>query len=119
MSQSPTFLSDLIKPVADPLRGNYQRDEAGNVILPSTVFWRIDCVLAPTKGKVLAEKAPREKQTVNPGPSLLRIAGEKSVDTSPLDLKRLVGDQDYLTPARVREANVEEIWHAYQARRGE
>ncbi|PWS37128.1 restriction endonuclease subunit M [Falsiroseomonas bella] len=96
MSQSTTSLSGLIWSVADLLRGDYQPYEYGKVILPFTVLRRLDCVLAPTKEKVLAEKAAREKQKVNPEPFLLRISDQKFVNTSPLDLKKLMGDQDHL-----------------------
>ncbi|WP_233256054.1 type I restriction-modification system subunit M [Falsiroseomonas bella] len=96
VSQSTTSLSGLIWSVADLLRGDYQPYEYGKVILPFTVLRRLDCVLAPTKEKVLAEKAAREKQKVNPEPFLLRISDQKFVNTSPLDLKKLMGDQDHL-----------------------
>ncbi len=42
--------------VADLLRGDYKQSEYGKVILPLTVLRRLDCVLEPTKEKVL-EKA--------------------------------------------------------------
>ena len=42
--------------VADLLRGDYKQSEYGRVILPLTVLRRLDCVLEPTKEKVL-EKA--------------------------------------------------------------
>ncbi len=40
--------------VADLLRGDYKQSEYGKVILPLTVLRRLDCVLEPTKAKVLA-----------------------------------------------------------------
>ena len=46
----------LIWSVADLLRGDYKQSEYGKVILPLTVLRRLDCVLEPTKEKVL-EKA--------------------------------------------------------------
>ncbi len=39
--------------VADLLRGDYKQSEYGKVILPLTVLRRLDCVLEPTKPKVL------------------------------------------------------------------
>lgn len=48
-------LSSFIWSVADLLRGDYKPHEYGQVILPFTVLRRLDCVLAPTKDKVLAE----------------------------------------------------------------
>lgn len=42
--------------VADLLRGDFKQSEYGKVILPLTVLRRLNCVLEPTKQKVL-EKA--------------------------------------------------------------
>ncbi|MGB8885950.1 MAG: type I restriction-modification system subunit M N-terminal domain-containing protein [Candidatus Korobacteraceae bacterium] len=39
--------------VADLLRGPYKPAQYGRVILPLTVLRRLDCVLEPTKQKVL------------------------------------------------------------------
>ena len=39
--------------VADLLRGDYKQSEYGKVIMPLTVLRRLDCVLEPTKAKVL------------------------------------------------------------------
>ncbi len=41
--------------VADLLRGDYKQSEYGKVILPLTVLRRLDCVLEPTKAKVLTK----------------------------------------------------------------
>lgn len=45
--------ADLIWKVADLLRGDYKQSDYGKVILPMTVLRRLDCVLEPTKQKVL------------------------------------------------------------------
>ena len=89
-------LSSFIWSVADLLRGDYKQSEYGKVILPFTVLRRLDCVLERTKGAVLAELAIREKAGLNPEPFLLRKAGQLFFNTSPLDLKRLMGDQDHI-----------------------
>ena len=91
-------LSSLIWSVADLLRGDYKPSEYGRVILPFTVLRRLDCVLAPTKAQVLAEKAAREAQGLNPEPFLTRITGVPFANTSPLDLRRIMGDQDNIGP---------------------
>lgn len=44
--------------VADLLRGDYKQSEYGKVILPLTVLRRLDCVLEPTKQKVLDDRRP-------------------------------------------------------------
>jgi len=89
-------LSSFIWSVADLLRGDYKQSEYGKVILPFTVLRRLDCVLEPTKVAVLAELAKREKAGLNPEPFLLRKSGQLFYNTSPLDLKKLMGDQDHI-----------------------
>ena len=89
-------LSSFIWSVANLLRGDYKQSEYGKVILPFTVLRRLDCVLEPTKSAVLAEKTTREKAKVNPEPFLLRKSGQLFYNTSPLDLKKLMGDQDHI-----------------------
>ena len=91
---SGVALSGLIWQVADLLRGDYKPAEYGRVILPFTVLRRLDCVLAPTKAAALGEKARREGQGLNPDPFLRQITGVPFYNTSPLDLPKLVGDQD-------------------------
>jgi type I restriction enzyme M protein len=89
-----TNLSAFIWSVADLLRGDYKQSDYGKVILPFTVLRRLDCVLEPTKAAVLEEKALREGQGLEPEPFLLRKAGHNFCNTSPLDMKRLMGDGD-------------------------
>ena len=48
--------------VADLLRGDYKQSEYGRVILPLTVLRRLDCVLEPTKAKVLDEPRAAGRQ---------------------------------------------------------
>ena len=95
LSPNPN-LSSFIWSVADLLRGDYKQSEYGKVILPFTVLRRLDCVLEPTKAAVLAEKTTREAAGLNPEPFLLRKAGQLFYNTSPLDLKKLMGDQDHI-----------------------
>ncbi len=66
------------------------------MILPFTVLRRLDCVLAPTKAQVLAEFAAKTAASPNPEPFLLRKAGQSFFNTSPLDMGRLMGDQDHI-----------------------
>jgi len=89
-------LSSFIWSVADLLRGDYKQSEYGKVILPFTVLRRLDCVLEPTKATVLAELAKRTQAKVNPEPFLLKKSGVLFYNTSPLDLKKLMGDQDHI-----------------------
>lgn len=89
-------LSAFIWSVADLLRGDYKQSEYGKVILPFTVLRRLDCVLEPTREKVLAEAAARKKEKVNPDPFLRRKSGVRFYNTSPLNLPKLMGDQDHI-----------------------
>lgn len=89
-------LSSFIWSVADLLRGDYTQSEYGKVILPFTVLRRLDCLLEKSKPAVLAEKAKREAAGLNPEPFLLKVCGQLFYNTSPLDLKKLMGDQDHI-----------------------
>ena len=89
-------LSAFIWSVADLLRGDYKQSEYGKVILPFTVLRRLDCVLETTKAAVLAEHADKLKADINPEPFLLRKAGQSFYNISPLDMKKLMGDQDHI-----------------------
>ncbi|HCL87204.1 MAG TPA: restriction endonuclease subunit M, partial [Comamonadaceae bacterium] len=89
-------LSAFIWSVADLLRGDYKQSDYGKVILPFTVLRRLDCVLEATKGAVLAELASRQKAGINPEQFLLRASGQSFYNTSPLDLKKLLGDADHI-----------------------
>ena len=90
-----TNLSAFIWSVADLLRGDYKQSDYGKVILPFTILRRLDCVLAPTKDAVLKEYAKRKQAGLNPEPFLAKAAGNLSFyNTSKLDLKTLMGDQD-------------------------
>jgi type I restriction enzyme M protein len=88
-------LSSFIWSVADLLRGDYKQSEYGKVILPFTVLRRLDCVLEKTKPAVLAELEKRQATKVNPEPFLLKKSGQLFFNTSPIDMKKLMGDQDH------------------------
>lgn len=89
-------LSSFIWSVADLLRGDYKQSEYGKVILPFTILRRLDCVLESTKATVLAEFEAKTAAGLNPDPFLLRKAGQSFYNTSPLDLAKLLGDQDHI-----------------------
>jgi type I restriction enzyme M protein len=50
-------LANFIWSICNLLRGPYKRNEYRKVILPLTVLRRFDCLLAPTKERVLKEHA--------------------------------------------------------------
>ena len=78
--------------VADLLRGDYRRSEYGKVVLPLTVLRRLDCVLAPTKARVLERAAALEGRLSDKGPVLNRITGVQFHNASPLDLAKVLDD---------------------------
>jgi type I restriction enzyme M protein len=89
-------LSALIWAVADLLRGDYRQSEYGKVILPFTVLRRLDCVLESTKEAVLTEYEVKQKAGITPEPFLLRKAGQSFYNISPMNIKKLMGDQDHI-----------------------
>ncbi|MFH0982203.1 MAG: class I SAM-dependent DNA methyltransferase [Planctomycetota bacterium] len=81
--------------VADLLRGPYKPAQYGRVILPLTVLRRLDCVLEPTKDKVLAKAASlKGSKVANIEPILNRVAGQAFHNTSRLDFAKLKGEPD-------------------------
>ena len=64
--------------------------------MPFTVLRRLDCVLEATKPAVLVELDAKQQAGLNPEPFLLRKAGQSFYNTSPLDMKKLMGDQDHI-----------------------
>ena len=82
--------------VADLLRGDYKQSEYGKVILPLTVLRRLDCVLEPTKAKVLARYEKLKGDYENLEPVLRIVSGEQFYNLNPLDLPRLLDDPSQL-----------------------
>jgi type I restriction enzyme M protein len=83
--------------VADLIRDSFRRGHYQDVILPLTVLRRLDCVLAPTKEKVLARQAMlREKKLENLEPQLRRVTGYAFYNTSRYDFDKLLGDAPHL-----------------------
>lgn len=81
--------------VADLLRGPYKPAQYGRVILPLTVLRRLDCVLEPTKAKVLAKAAElKGGKVANTEPILNRLAKASFHNTSKLDFPKLKGEPD-------------------------
>ena len=112
-------LSSFIWSVADLLRGDYKQSEYGKVILPFTVLRRLDCVLEKSKPAVLAEFEKRKATKVNPEPFLLKKAGHLFFNTSPLDMKKLMGDQDHTREnlyayTQAFSPNVRDIFEAFE-----
>ncbi|MGN7820539.1 type I restriction-modification system subunit M [Chitinophaga sp. 22536] len=87
--------ADLIWRVADLLRGDYKQSDYGKVILPMTVLRRLDCVLEPTKDKVLKylPKVESLKESAK-DIALNKIAGYNFHNRSQFNFKKLIADSD-------------------------
>ena len=91
-----SYFANVIWQIADLLRGPYRPPQYERVMLPMTVLRRFDCVLAPTKAKVLAEYRNRKDRLQ--GDALDRrlniVAGQRFHNHSDLDFEKLQGDPD-------------------------
>lgn len=85
--------ADLIWRVADLLRGDYRQSDYGKVILPMTVLRRLDCVLEPTKQKVL-DYLPRVQSLKESAKdiALNKIAGFNFHNSSQFNFDKLIAD---------------------------
>jgi type I restriction enzyme M protein len=83
--------------VADLIRDTFKRGKYQDVILPLTVLRRLDCVLAPTKEKVLKRQAElRGKGLQDLDAQLRRTSGFAFYNTSRYDFDKLLGDAPHL-----------------------
>ncbi|WP_423928906.1 type I restriction-modification system subunit M [Candidatus Palauibacter sp.] len=88
-----TEIVSFIWDVANLIRDSFKRGKYQDVILPLTVLRRLDCVLAPTKEKVLARKAElRGLGLEDMDAQLKKAAGFAFYNTSRYDFERLLGD---------------------------
>ncbi|MEZ5045331.1 MAG: class I SAM-dependent DNA methyltransferase [Saprospiraceae bacterium] len=87
--------ADLIWRVADLLRGDYKQSDYGKVILPMTVLRRLDCVLEPTKQKVLdyLPKVESLKESAK-DIALNKIAGFNFHNRSQFNFDKLIADSE-------------------------
>jgi type I restriction enzyme M protein len=92
-------LVNFIWSICNLLRGPYKRNEYRKVILPLTVLRRFDCLLAPTKERVLAEHPKIKNKPETVVRSLLeKITEHPFYNLSKLDLPRLLDDPNQLAP---------------------
>jgi quinol monooxygenase YgiN len=87
---------NFIWSVADLIRDTFKRSKYQDVILPFTVLRRIDCVLQPTKARVLEVNHQLKGSLENLAPQLRRAAGYAFYNTSPYDFERLLSDAPHL-----------------------
>jgi len=86
--------ANFIWSIANLLRGPYKPKEYGDVVLPMTILRRLDCVLAATKGAVLAEQKRSGGRTAKDllDVKLRKAAKYSFYNTSPYTLPSLTGD---------------------------
>jgi type I restriction enzyme M protein len=83
--------------VADLIRDTFKRGKYQDVILPLTVLRRLDCVLAPTKERVLKRQAElRGKGLQDLDAQLRRTSGFAFYNTSRYDFEKLLADAPHL-----------------------
>ncbi|MFO0760169.1 MAG: class I SAM-dependent DNA methyltransferase [Byssovorax sp.] len=94
-------VADFLWQNAERMRGAYKPNEYDKVILPLLVARRLDCVLAPTKEKVLARlDALKDKGMKATDPAvdvaLRKVTGVPFYNTSKLDFSKLTGDSTHI-----------------------
>lgn len=114
--------ANLIWQIADLLRGPYRPPQYERVMLPMIVLRRFDCVLAPTKAKVLAEYEKRKDGKLKDealDKYMNNAAGQRFHNHSPLDFEKLKGDPDNMGKHLVSyikgfSANVRKIFEFFE-----
>lgn len=90
MTTNISSLANLIWSVADLLRGDFKQSQYGRIILPFTVLRRLECVLAPTREKVLATaESTKALPELARHKLLLNAAGQSFYNTAKLTLDNL------------------------------
>lgn len=102
-----TNLADLIWRTAELLRGAFREPEYRRVILPFTVLRRLDCLLDPTKEKVLAKHKEIAPKNYDLRVFLAPITGYPFWNQSPFTLKSLLD-----TPDEIRD-NLEHMVNGF------
>ncbi|MXY24035.1 MAG: SAM-dependent DNA methyltransferase [Acidobacteria bacterium] len=82
--------------VADLIRDTFKRGKYQDVILPLTVLRRLDCVLAPTKRRVLDVQAKYAGKIDNPDQLLQGASGFAFYNTSRYDFEKLLADAPHI-----------------------
>src|SRR2546422_6162831 len=83
--------------VADLIRDTFKRGKYQDVILPLTVLRRLDCVLGPTKEKVLAKQAAlKGKKLENLDAQLRKVSRFAFYNTSQYDFEKLPAHAPHL-----------------------
>jgi len=112
-------IANLIWSVADLLRGDYKQAEYGRVILPFTIMRRLDCVLQPTKQKVLSKlDSVKSSGIQNLDPVLNRESLQSFHNRSKYTFDKLVADPSHIKDnlleyAKAFSANTQDIFDKF------
>ena len=85
-----TDQANFIWSIADLLRGDFKQSEYGKVILPFTVLRRFDCILAPSKEKIL--QMNKSITVSNKTPIFKKYTGHDYYNVSRFDFAKLIDD---------------------------
>ncbi|MFF3089232.1 N-6 DNA methylase [Streptomyces nojiriensis] len=91
-SSKHTELANHAWSVADLLRGDYKQSDYGKVILPFTVLRRLECVLEPTREKVVETVARFAGQEIDTDHFLRKASGNSFYNKSDLTLRKIAAD---------------------------
>ncbi|MFC9788889.1 N-6 DNA methylase [Rhodococcus sp. NPDC127528] len=86
----------LIWSIANLMRGPFQPNQYGDVILPLTILRRLDCILEPTKTAVLDEYEKKKRSNIPLKPFLTAKSGYSFYNTSKWDFEKLTADPEGL-----------------------
>ncbi|WP_280352188.1 type I restriction-modification system subunit M [Nocardia abscessus] len=113
-----TTNAGLIWSIANLLRGPYQPNQYGDVILPFTILRRLDAILAPQKAEVLAEYKKTQGLGIDPFIVLRSKFGLPFFNTSVWDFGKLAADASGLADNLVEylegfSANIRDVFDGY------
>jgi type I restriction enzyme M protein len=122
MAADHNQFANLIWQIADLLRGPYLPPQYKRVMLPLTVLRRFDCVLEPTKVKVVAEYERAQGGKLSGDAldtKLNKVAGQRFHNHSKFDFAKLKGDPDNTNKHLVSyikgfSANVQRIFDYFE-----
>ena len=114
-----TTNASLIWNIANLLRGPFQPNQYGDVILPFTILRRLDAILAPNKDAVLAEYEKAQDLKVDPFVLLKSKFKLPFFNTSVWDFGKLAADPAGLADNLVEyvegfSANIRDVFDGYK-----
>lgn len=115
----PTTNAAFIWSIANKLRGPYQPNQYGDVILPFTILRRLDAILAPTKAEVLTQYARLQDSGIDPFIVLRSKFGLPFFNTSVWDFGKLAADPAGLADNLIDyiegfSANIRDVFDGYK-----